>query len=226
MALDNIWDKVWEGVSTAEWTWNIWQSTDETAKEVISLLSKDPDKFGFFTLTDLEKVWKPNKNLLSKSLWIYEWVDISFQSTKWIEWWAIAEHSLNNSEKNDVTDELIVMMNEWWVYWDTGAFLDHNWIMRIPTWATHWWKSNWNWISLKPKEYKFIEWDDKKLIYWNWQKKIKIMKLSWDKVFSTRELWYKNDVLFLEVWEWLVNIRKSTNDKILSSWDFIVIWEV
>lgn len=225
MDLDSIW-RCGEGDEIVEWIWTIWQGTEETAEKVVSLLLRNTNNFGLFYLKDLTEVWEPHKNLFSKSLWTYNWVDMAFQSTKWLDWWVIAEHSHNNPEKNDITDELIIMMNEWWVYWDIGAFLANNWIIRIPAWATHWWKSSWNWISLKPREYKFIEWDDKRLIYWNWQKKIKIMRLLWDKVFSTRELWYKEDVLFLEFWGWSVNIRKNINDKILSSWDFIVIWEV
>ncbi|MFA5916892.1 MAG: hypothetical protein WC850_01505 [Candidatus Gracilibacteria bacterium] len=229
MTLDNIGDKVGEGVRTVEGTGNIGQSTDETAKEVISLLSKDPDKFGFFTLTDLEKVGKPNKNLLSKSLGIYEGVDISFQSTKGIEGGAIAEHSLNNSEKNDVTDELIIMMNEGGVYGDIGTFITEEGIMKIPAGDEHGGKSNGNWISLKPRGYTFIgiDNDDGGFFYGNGQKEIKIMKLSGDKVFLTRELGYKDDVLFLEFGSGLVNIRKNINGRIMSSnWDFVIIGEV
>lgn len=227
MAVDIIWDGVWEGGTTVEWTLNIEQSTDETAKKVIFLLSKNVDNFGFFYLSDLENVGGKHKNLLSKSLWTYEWVEIFFQSTNWPEWWYIVIHSHNDNVKNDITDELIIMMNKEWIYWDEWEFESKNWIMRIPTGDKHWWKSNWNWISLKPIEYIFI-WNDVDwgLIYWNWQKKIKIMKLSWGKVFSTRELWYKDDILLLEVWEWLVNRRKITNNKILSSWNFVIIWEM
>jgi hypothetical protein len=98
MTLNTIWGKVWEWVETVEWTWDIWQSKDETAKEVISLLSKNVTNFGFFTLTDLTEVWEPHKNLLNKSLWSYNWVDISFQGTKLSEWGVIKEYSYNRKK--------------------------------------------------------------------------------------------------------------------------------
>lgn len=229
-------------IETPKWaitTWitSLWKD-EETIKQVWDIINWEIlIRFGISNLSDLTEVWEPHKNLLSKSLWTYKWVDITFQSTRCYEWWFIAEHSHNNPKKNDITDELIIMMNEWWIYWDIGNFITEEWIMKIQAWDIHWcklkWKSNWNWISLKPRGYTFI-WIDNNdwwFFYWNWQREIKIMKLSWDKVFSTRKLWYKElcdkeDILFLEIWEWLVNIRKSTNDKILSSWDFIIIWEV
>ncbi len=208
---------------------SLWKN-EETPIKVWAIIEwKSVNKFGLFYLKDLTEVWGLHKNLLNKSLWTYNWVDMSFQSTKCDKWWIIAEHWHNNPEKNDVTDELIIMMDEWWVYWDIGTFITEEWIMRIPAGDEHWWKSNWNWISLKPRGYTFI-WidnDDWWFFYWNWQKEIKIMKLSWDKVFLTSELWYKADVLFLEFWEWLVNIRKDINGRIMSSnWDFVIIWEV
>ncbi len=237
MTFDNVWGKVWEGFETVDWTWNIWQNKEETAEKVVSLLSRDSTNFGLFYLTDLEKVWKGHTNLFSKDLLNYRWVDITFQSTRCDEWWVIAEHSHGGPEENDITDELIIMMNKGWVYWDIGAFLDHNWIMKIQAWAIHWWKSNWNWVSLKPKGYKFDKIDiDWWLIYSNWKEKIKIMRLSWNQVFLTKKLWYKElseqelsdkeYILFLEFWEWLVNVRKSTNGRMMPSWDSVVIWKV
>jgi len=194
----------WNRTSQENTTWDIkyWQKTGEILNSAIP-----KEDLELVNMQWCENLWSKNIQLD----W-FKWITIAFQHTK--NWWEIVSHN------HDDTDELIILMD--WSYWDIWGHKTENWIMRIPKWKQHWWKSVWTWISIKPVWYNFVESNEYWLIYEKWSEKILIYVWEvWDELKS----FYVGDVWQIIMGNNRVEIG-ATDSKNISNKKCILIWKI